>query len=287
MILINQRGYITSYSRVKESDFMRRRFLMYIALLGLLLVGLAGCGKANSESSVHKIKDRGTLVVGMISANPPYEYQVTKNGQTKEAGADVRLVKKVAAQLGVKYQIKTMDLDGLLPALQAGKVDMLITSLSPTPERKQGAKFSKIYYKSTNTLVVPKNKLTQYQNSDNFAHATIAVVNNSTQDALIKKQFPHANIKRLAKVTDLALAVNNGKADAFAMDVPTATILLRQNPNLAMTKWRHDDSSLGAAIALPKNSSQDLVQAVNKVINNNKDSYAKWVQYYAQHGDVN
>lgn len=85
----------------------------------------------------------------------------------------------------------------------------------------------------------------------------------------------------------MALAVNNGKADAFAMDVPTATILLRQNPNLAMTKWRHDDSSLGAAIALPKNSSQDLVQAVNKVINNNKDSYAKWVQYYAQHGDVN
>lgn len=260
----------------------KKRFkqLFYIiSLVGALLLVLSGCGK--SSASVQKIKKEGTLTVGMISSNPPYEYQTTKNGKTVMAGSDVQLVKKVAKSLGVKYKIKTMDLDGMLPALQAHKVDALITSMSPTPERKKGAKFTNVYYKSTNTLVARKSDAKKYQNTNVFKNSTIAVVNNSTQQPMIQKAFPNATLKNLSKITDLALAVNNGKADAFSIDIPTATILLKQNPNLTMTSWRHHDSSAGAAVALPKDADPSLVKAINKVIAKNKTQYAKWVLEYA------
>lgn len=258
----------------------RFRKLFYIlSLVGMLLLVLSGCGK--SSASVQKIKKEGTLTVGMISSNPPYEYQTTKNGKTVMDGSDVKLVKQVAKSLGVKYKIKTMDLDGMLPALQAHKVDVLITSMSPTPERKKGAKFSNVYYKSTNTLVVRKQDAQKYQNANAFKNSTIAVVNNSTQQPMIQKAFPNATLKNLSKITDLALAVNNGKADAFSIDVPTATILLKQNPNLTMTSWRHHDSSAGAAVALPKDADPSLVKAINKVIAKHKTQYAKWVLEYA------
>lgn len=259
---------------------VRFQKLFYIVLLiGMLLLVLSGCGK--SSASIQKIKKEGTLTVGMISSNPPYEYQTTKNGKQVMAGSDVKLVQRVAKSLGVKYKIKTMDLDGMLPALQAHKVDVLITSMSPTAERKKGATFSNVYYKSTNTLVVRKTDAKKYQNADAFKNSTIAVINNSTQQPMIKQAFPKAQLKNLGKITDLPLAVNNGKADAFSIDIPTATILLKQNPKLMMTSWRHHDSSAGAAVALPKDADPSLVKAINKVIATNKDEYAKWVLEYA------
>ncbi|OYS47036.1 amino acid ABC transporter substrate-binding protein [Limosilactobacillus reuteri] len=259
------------------------RLFYVLTLLGTLLLLLTGCGKSN-KSSLQQIKERGTLRVGMISANPPYESQVQKNGKTQMQGADVLLVKKIAKNLGVKYELKTMDLDGLLPALQAKKVDMLVTSMAPTPERQKAAKFTDTYYKSTNVLVVPKANLAQYKNANNFKHATIAVVNNSSQQPMIHKVFPKATTKDLSKVTDLALAANNGKADAFCIDKPTATILLKKNPELTMTSWRHNDGSKGGAIALPKGTSDDLVNRLNEVIHQNKAQYSKWVDQYAQKG---
>lgn len=257
------------------------KLLYIVTIVGTLLLILSGCGKSNN-SSLQQIKKKGTITVGMISSNPPYEFQTTKNGKTVMSGSDIRLVKKVAKGLGVKYKIKTMDLDGLLPAMQAHKVDMLITSMSPTPERKKGAKFSDVYYKSTNTLVVRKSDANKYKNANNFKNASIAVINNSTQQPMIHKAFPNAPLKKLGKVTDLALAVNNNKADAFSIDIPTATILLKQNPNLTMTSWRHHDASVGAAVALPKDTDNSLVKAVNKVIAQNKTDYAKWVLEYAK-----
>lgn len=51
-----------------------------------------------------------------------------------------------------------------------------------------------------------------------------------------------------------------------------------------MTSWRHNDGSKGAAIALPKGTSDDLVNRLNEVIHQNKAQYSKWVDQYAQKG---
>lgn len=270
-----------------------RQLLSVLGLVSVAALFAAGCSNSSSnrssltKSTLQSIKKKGTVTIGMVSGNVPYEYQTVKNGKTVVEGSDVQLVKKIAKKLGVKYTLKTMDLDGLLPAAQANKVDMLVTTLAPTPERKKAVKFSDIYYKSTNALVVRKEDASKYKKSVAFKKATIAVVNNSTQDAMLKKVFPNAKLKLLSKVADLALAVKNNKADAFCVDVPNATMLLRQNKTLTMTSWRHEDTTLGAAVAFPKNTTSDLVKVVNQVIKENKTNYAQWVNYYAKNSDVN
>ncbi|MQS76008.1 transporter substrate-binding domain-containing protein [Lactobacillus halodurans] len=269
---------------------MKKRFWYLGSILLVMLVFMTACGSNSnsSSSSLKKIQNKGTLTVGMISSNPPYEYQVNKDGKQETKGADVKLIKKIAKKLGVKYKIKTMDMDGLLPAVQSGKVDMLVTSLSPTAERKKGATFSKVYFRSTNTLVVRKSDLNKYnKNINNLSESSIAVVNNSTQQPMIEKKFPNAKLTKFSKVTDLALALNNNKVDAFSIDVPTATIPLRQNPKLAMTSWRHKDASSGAAVAMSKSTTKDLIKKVNQVVSSNKSNYEKWVQQAAKNVPTN
>ncbi|WP_439645115.1 hypothetical protein [Lacticaseibacillus pantheris] len=89
--------------------------------------------------------------------------------------------------------------------------------------------------------------------------------------------YPNATLKKFSKVTDLALAVANNKADAFCIDVPTTKLLLRQNPSLKQTNFNHDDGSVGAAVAMPKGTSENLIKKVNQVIKANKQQYSKWV----------
>ncbi|MHA8109958.1 transporter substrate-binding domain-containing protein [Lactobacillaceae bacterium Melli_B4] len=244
----------------------------------LTVTTLVGCSSKSNKSTLQTIKSRGTLNVGMLTSNPPYEFHATKNGKDTLKGSDILLIQKLAKAMHVKYKITSFDINGLLPALQANKVDMLVTSLSPTPEREKAATFSKVYYKSENTLVVKKSEAAKYNKDPKlFNKATIAVVNTSPQQPMVQKLFPKATIKTLSNVPDLALAVNNNKADAFSIDLPTTALLLKQNSRLAATNFKHTDSSAGAAIAMPKNASKDLVKLVNKTIDQNKSQYAKWV----------
>ncbi|KRL85924.1 polar amino acid ABC transporter amino acid-binding protein [Lacticaseibacillus pantheris DSM 15945 = JCM 12539 = NBRC 106106] len=261
--------------------FKKGKIFIGIAVALLATISLSACGKsanASSDGDVGRIQKKGTLVVGIISSNPPYEFHTSINGKDKFRGSDVKLVKAISKKLGVKYQLKQMDVDGLLPALQAKKVDMLVTSLSPTPERKKAAEFSNVYYKSTAAITVRKTDFKKFNgNTKALSRATIAVVNSSTQEAMLQKMYPNATLKKFSKVTDLALAVANNKADAFCIDVPTTKLLLRQNPSLKQTNFNHDDGSVGAAVAMPKGTSENLIKKVNQVIKANKQQYSKWV----------
>ena len=224
--------------------FKKGKIFIGIAVALLATISLSACGKsanASSDGDVGRIQKKGTLVVGIISSNPPYEFHTSTNGKDKFRGSDVKLVKAISKKLGVKYQIKQMDVDGLLPALQAKKVDMLVTSLSPTPERKKAAEFSNVYYKSTAAITVRKTDFKKFNgNTKALSRATIAVVNSSTQEAILQKMYPYATLKKFSKVTDLVLAVANNKEDAFCIYDPITTLLLRQIHSFKHINFNHD-----------------------------------------------
>ncbi|MGG3964397.1 MULTISPECIES: transporter substrate-binding domain-containing protein [Heyndrickxia] len=260
---------------------MKKRGLQVLSTLVLvctLIISMSACGKNDKkQTSLEKIKSRGTLVVGLSAANPPYEFYYSNNGKKELKGADLELIKDIAKQMGVKYEIKDMDFDGLLPALQSGKVDMIVSAMSPTSEREKAADFSKVYFKSTNVFVVRKEELGKYGNASAFKNATVAVINSSTQQQVMQKNFPKAKLKLFGRNTDLALAVANKKVDAMLVDVPQAALLIRSNPSLIQTKIKYSDDTAGAAIAMPNHSSQDLKKVVNSVITKDKPLYQKWL----------
>ena len=109
-------------------------------------VDAASSKKMTSSTVMKKIKKSGKLVVGMSADYPPLEFTKNVNGRNKYVGVDVELAKQIAKDLGVKLEIKNMDFDSLLVALETGKIDVIISGMTPTAERKKSIDFSKIYY---------------------------------------------------------------------------------------------------------------------------------------------
>lgn len=93
--------------------------------------------QAASEDQWDVIKDRGELRVGLSADYAPMEFERTVNGEREYAGIDIELAKKIAKDNGVKLKIVNMQFDSLLGALKTGKIDMIISGMTPTAERKK------------------------------------------------------------------------------------------------------------------------------------------------------
>lgn len=93
----------------------------------------------------------GTLRIGIDSANEPMSY--IRDGEI--VGYDMELVLLVARELGMGVEAQDMPFDGLLPAVQAGKVDMGVSSTSITEERKKSMDFTSPTYYGSAVFVVP------------------------------------------------------------------------------------------------------------------------------------
>ena len=114
-------------------------FLLFFSLGATFIQpAQAASEKKVAEGSVlKKIKKSGELVVGTSADYPPLEFTASENGKTKYVGVDIELAKDIAKDLNVKLVIKIMSFDSLLVALETGKVDMVISAMTPTPERKK------------------------------------------------------------------------------------------------------------------------------------------------------
>ena len=106
---------------------------------------------------------------------------------TKYVGVDIELAKDIAQDLGVKLVIKNMSFDSLLVALETGKVDMVISAMTPTPERKQSVAFSKIYYKpSGEYFLVNKKDKDKYTSIQSLKGQAIGAQTGSNQYNLVR-----------------------------------------------------------------------------------------------------
>ena len=101
------------------------------AVLGIMTMGLAGCGSSNDKNSasktdlLEKIQKNGKLVVGMSADYAPYEFHyIDENGKDVIGGFDVDIANEIANKIGVNLVIQEMDFDALVSALPAGKVDL-------------------------------------------------------------------------------------------------------------------------------------------------------------------
>ncbi len=103
--------------------------VLIAAVTLLFLGGLATTGHA-ADDSLKTVEDKGTLVVATSPDYPPYEFQATVHGKSKVIGMDMDVMKKVAKDLGVKLEIKSMNFDSLLVAIQTGKADVAVGGIN-------------------------------------------------------------------------------------------------------------------------------------------------------------
>lgn len=233
-------------------------------------VDAASSKKVASGTVMKKIKKSGKLVVGMSADYPPLEFTKNVNGRNKYVGVDVELAKQIAKDLGVKLEIKNMDFDSLLVALETGKIDVIISGMTPTAERKKSIDFSKIYYaEKSDYFVISKTNKAKYTSTASFKGKTVGAQTGSLQYTSLKKNAAESGIKvkGLAKISNLLMALKSGKLDAVLLGELNAKTYATNDTSLSLVKSSLSQAQMGNAVGVAKGQG-DLVKAINKTINN-------------------
>lgn len=250
-----------------------RKFFSLIAILTLLL-GLFGINsttsfaqkKVGQDTVYQKIKHNKELVVGTSADYPPLEFTTSENGSTKYVGVDLSLAKEIASDMHVKLVVKNMSFDSLLVALETGKIDMVISAMTPTPERKKSVDFSEIYYRpSGEYFLINKKDQTKYRKVKDFAGQTLGAQTGSLQYQLIKQKMKKSQVKGLGKINNLVLALKSNKVSGVLVEELIAKAYAHNDKSLLEVKSDIDESQGGNAVAIAKNQ-PSLVKQVNKTV---------------------
>ena len=255
------------------------------AVLGIMTMGLAGCGSSNDKNSasktdlLEKIQKNGKLVVGMSADYAPYEFHyIDENGKDVIGGFDVDIANEIANKIGVDLVIQ--DFDALVSALPAGKVDLVISGMNPTEERAKVVDFSEVYYNSKHGILVRAEDADKYQTFADLEGAKVGVQLGSTQEKIAKTEIPNVNLQQLSNINNLILELKAGKVDAIVMEKPVAEMAVKSNPELAVGKPIYEEQTGGNAVGIAKNNPQ-LLAKVNEVITELNES-GKMDEYIAK-----
>lgn len=261
------------------------------AVLGIMTMGLAGCGSSNDKNSdsktdlLEKIQKNGKLVVGMSADYAPYEFHyIDENGKDVIGGFDVDISNEIANKIGVDLVIQEMDFDALVSALPAGKVDLVISGMNPTEERAKVVDFSEIYYNSKHGILVRAEDADKYQTFADLEGAKVGVQLGSTQEKIAKTEIPNVNLQQLSNINNLILELKAGKVDAIVMEKPVAEMAVKSNPELAVGKPIYEEQTGGNAVGIAKNNPQ-LLAKVNEVITELNES-GKMDEYIAKANEL-
>jgi polar amino acid transport system substrate-binding protein len=154
--------------------------------------------------------------IGTEGAYPPFNF-IDQSG--KLAGFDVDIGLALCEKMQAKCELVAQDWDGIIPALVAGKYDVIIASMFITEDRKKVVSFTEPYYAAAMTHVTAKGSDLKEFTDAALAGKAIGAQSSTTQADYIQKTYPNADI-RLYKTQDEAnLDMANGRLDVMVGDV--------------------------------------------------------------------
>ncbi len=265
-------------------------------LLGAALAGvftLTGCGNSDSDKGaagngnqqgklMQTIKERGKLIVGTSSGYPPYVFVDAESPDKKVIGLDIEMCKQIADKLGVKLEVQDMGFSALLSSVTAGKVDIAVGGVAPTPEREKVMAFSDIYLPTEQKLLVRKSDQHAFKTMADLKGKVIGAEKSTTQEATAQK-IEGAKAIGLSSVPDAVLQLKNNKLDGIVLDGVISKQYLIFNDDLALADVQFKDAKKVSAVALKKGN-DDLLKVINEVIKQDTGSgqFDKWVDEYSR-----
>ncbi|HEG9027088.1 TPA: ABC transporter permease subunit [Staphylococcus aureus] len=248
--------------------------IRFILVLGLLIssamVYINPTAHAEQDQTWEKIKERGELRVGLSADYAPMEFEHTVNGKTEYAGVDIDLAKKIAKDNNLKLKIVNMSFDSLLGALKTGKIDIIISGMTSTPERKKQVDFSDSYMMTKNFMLVKKDKVNEYKDIKDFNNKKVGAQKGTEQEKIAQTEIENASITSLSRLPDVILALKSGKVEGAVVEKPVAEAYLKQNPKLGISNVKFNEEEKDTVIAVPKDSPK-LLSQINKTIKEVKD----------------
>ncbi len=169
------------------------------------LAGIAGCAQ----------KPGNEITVGMELSYPPFEMT---DASGSPAGVSVDLAHALGEFQHKPVVIKNLSFDGLIPSLKTGSIDLIISSMTATPERAQSIDFSEPYLTTGLALLVGKATDIKSVGDLDRTGRTVVVKGNTTGQLYAAEHLKKARILVLDQESACVLEVAQHKADAFIYD---------------------------------------------------------------------
>lgn len=192
------------------------------------------------------------------------------DGSSEYAGGyDVEIAKKIAEGLGKELVVVKLEWDGLLPALESGKIDAIIAGMSPTAERAKAIDFTDNYYKSDLVIVVRKGS--KYENATSlkdFTGAKITAQLNTFHYEVIDQIEGVVKETAMDNFPAMRVALESGMIDGYVSERPEAISAIAANGNFAMVEltdgFETSDDDTAVAVGLKKGS--PLRDKINEIL---------------------
>lgn len=248
---------------------MKKLFALLMMVMVACSMLLAGCGGEKKE----EVK---LLRVGTEPVFAPFEFP--KEGSNELTGYDIELIQALGKQMGRKVEISGMGFDALIPALNAGNIDVAIAGMTITEERKKAVDFSEPYYDS-GLIVMVRMDESNVKSIDDLKGKVIACQIGTTGE-MKARTVEGATVKTFNTQDEAALELKNGGADAVVGDAPVVDYYLAQGGSKIAKTVGEKMEAEQYGIALKKGS--PLTAELNKAMAELKKSgefdkiYTKW-----------
>jgi polar amino acid transport system substrate-binding protein len=258
---------------------MRRGFLAALIAIAAATPALA------ADLLSAKLVENGTLTFGVAATFTPFEY--TREG--KPVGFDIDLIEALTKKLGVSATPMNMDFNGLIPALKAGRIDVINSGMYINPTRSAQVDFVP-YLKIGNEVLVSAGNPAKITGRDNsLCGKTVAVTLGAIEETFARQDDKRCKDAGLAAVTiltfptgqDSYLAVRQGRADAAFDSSPGVVELMDNSPGVYAAVGPEFEANTQIGIATRKGDtamSGALTAALKEIVADGtyKSLIAKW-----------
>lgn len=224
-----------------------------LALLSTITLIIIGCTK----------KEENKLYVGTNAEFQPFEY---REGN-KIVGFDIDLINEISKICDFNVEIVDMKFDGLLPSMEAKKIDLIIAGMTKTDEREKFVNFSEPYYNSKQIIIVHKDN-EDIKSFDNLSGKKVGVVLGYIGD-LIVSDMTNVDVEKFNAVSETILALKSAKVDAIVLDYEAAKNYVSQNKELKLIET--DSANEEYAIAIRKDDTE-LLNKINDALKTIKEN---------------
>ncbi|HET7702513.1 MAG TPA: transporter substrate-binding domain-containing protein [Candidatus Limnocylindrales bacterium] len=213
----------------------------------------------SADSTMGKIKAAGKLVCGTKFDVVGFGFKNPTNNEVE--GLDADLCREIAKAIGVPPEFVEAISANRLPFLKEDKVDIVISTMTITDERKKEIDFSKVYYKAGQSILVKKSST--IQKVEDLAGKKVCSGEGSTSEKNVRAKAPTAELLLFKTYTEAGQALADGRCEAVSTD---DTILFGLAQKIADTELRggqFTEEPLGIGI---KKGKDDFVAFINATL---------------------
>ena len=238
---------------------MKRRVLSALLCTALAVSMLAGCGSKNggdSGSDMEYVKDKGTLIVGITNFEP-MDYQ-DENGDW--IGFDADMARAFGESLGVDVEFVEIDWDNKIMELDSNTIDCVWNGMTLTEDVTSAMECTDAYLQNAQVVVVPADKVDQYQDEESLKDLTFAVEAGSAgEDEVEARELAFNAVTAQA---DALMEVEAGTSDAAVIDLLMAAAMIGEGTSYADLTYTISLNSEEYGVGFRKGS--DLAEELNK-----------------------